>query len=156
MEEIEAELLGGQKLQGTLTAKEVNHILKMKGLEHEFPFFTTVYKCAAARAHSPTSLAARTPPSRTRDSPVRTIASALALALSSHAHVGRRHRRSLHAPTRPTRHFATAGFRTRTRRSPRSRRHRTKGGTPRPTVCVRRQRCRGALLRSKGGQLQRI
>merc|ERR1711920_358838 len=28
----------------TLTAKEVNHILKMKGLEHEFPFFTTVYK----------------------------------------------------------------------------------------------------------------
>jgi len=44
LEEIEAELLGGQKLQGTLTAKEVNHVLKMKGLEHEFPFFTTVYK----------------------------------------------------------------------------------------------------------------
>ena len=33
-----------EALQGTLTAKEVNHILKMKGLEHEFPFFTTVYK----------------------------------------------------------------------------------------------------------------
>jgi glycerol-3-phosphate dehydrogenase (NAD+) len=44
LETIEAELLGGQKLQGTLTAKEVNHILKMKGLENEFPFFTTVYK----------------------------------------------------------------------------------------------------------------
>ncbi|KAL3913735.1 MAG: hypothetical protein SGPRY_007878, partial [Prymnesium sp.] len=44
LETIEAELLGGQKLQGTLTAKEVNHILKMKGLESEFPFFTTVYK----------------------------------------------------------------------------------------------------------------
>ena len=44
LEVIEAELLGGQKLQGTLTAKEVNHILKMKGLESEFPFFTTVYK----------------------------------------------------------------------------------------------------------------
>ena len=44
LDEIEAELLGGQKLQGTLTAKEVNHILKMKGLESEFPFFTTVYK----------------------------------------------------------------------------------------------------------------
>merc|ERR1719460_1685749 len=44
LDTIEAELLGGQKLQGTLTAKEVNHILKMKGLEHEFPFFTTVYK----------------------------------------------------------------------------------------------------------------
>ena len=44
LEEIEAELLGGQKLQGTLTAKEVNHVLKMKGMEKEFPFFTTVYK----------------------------------------------------------------------------------------------------------------
>jgi glycerol-3-phosphate dehydrogenase (NAD+) len=44
LESIEKELLGGQKLQGTLTALEVNHILKMKGMEHEFPFFTTVYK----------------------------------------------------------------------------------------------------------------
>lgn len=44
LEEIEAEILGGQKLQGTLTAKEVNHVLKMKGMEHEFPLFTTVYK----------------------------------------------------------------------------------------------------------------
>merc|ERR1719482_824912 len=31
LDDIEAELLGGQKLQGTLTAKEVNHILKIKG-----------------------------------------------------------------------------------------------------------------------------
>merc|ERR1711912_182094 len=44
LDEIEAELLGGQKLQGTLTAKEVNHVLKMKGKESEFPFFTQVYK----------------------------------------------------------------------------------------------------------------
>jgi len=44
LDQIEAELLGGQKLQGTLTAKEVNHILKMKGMEADFPFFTTVYK----------------------------------------------------------------------------------------------------------------
>merc|ERR1719238_1431769 len=44
LDQIEAELLGGQKLQGTLTAKGVNHILKMKNMEHEFPFFTTVYK----------------------------------------------------------------------------------------------------------------
>ena len=46
LEEIEAEILNGQKLQGTLTAKEVNHVLKMKGLEHEFPLFTQVYKIA--------------------------------------------------------------------------------------------------------------
>ena len=46
LEEIETELLAGQKLQGTLTAKEVNHVLKMKGLEHEFPLFTQVYKIA--------------------------------------------------------------------------------------------------------------
>lgn len=44
LEEIETELLAGQKLQGTLTAKEVNHVLKMKGLEDQFPLFTTVYK----------------------------------------------------------------------------------------------------------------
>eukprot|EP00967_Tisochrysis_lutea_P024127 scaffold27680_cov33-Tisochrysis_lutea.AAC.4 len=50
LEQIEAELLAGQKLQGTLTAKEVNHILKMKGLEHEFPFFTTVYKISYENA----------------------------------------------------------------------------------------------------------
>jgi len=45
-DKIEAELLGGQKLQGTLTAKEVNHVLKMKGKEADFPFFTQVYKIA--------------------------------------------------------------------------------------------------------------
>lgn len=44
LEDIEKELLGGQKLQGTLTAKEVNQVLKMKGLEHEFPLFTAVFK----------------------------------------------------------------------------------------------------------------
>ena len=31
-------------MQGTLTAKEVNHVLKMKGLEKQFPLFTTVYQ----------------------------------------------------------------------------------------------------------------
>merc|ERR1711924_577895 len=55
---IEAELLGGQKLQGTLTAKEVNHILKMKGLEHEFP-------------SSPPSTKSRTRTPRSRPSPTR-------------------------------------------------------------------------------------
>lgn len=38
------DILKGQKLQGTLTAKEVNHVLKMKGMEDKFPFFTQVYK----------------------------------------------------------------------------------------------------------------
>jgi len=43
-DEIEAEVLAGQKLQGTLTAYEVNHVLKMKGMEDKFPLFTMVYK----------------------------------------------------------------------------------------------------------------
>ncbi|PKC16590.1 hypothetical protein RhiirA5_347453 [Rhizophagus irregularis] len=38
------ELLNGQKLQGTLTAKEIYSVLQRKGLEKEFPLFTTVYK----------------------------------------------------------------------------------------------------------------
>jgi len=43
-DEIEAELLGGQSLQGTLTAKEVYHVLKMKGKLDDFPLFVTIYK----------------------------------------------------------------------------------------------------------------
>lgn len=45
-DEIEAELLNGQKLQGTLTAQEVYTILKRTGAEKDFPFFSTVYKIA--------------------------------------------------------------------------------------------------------------
>lgn len=45
-DDIEREILKGQKLQGTLTAKEVNHVLKMKKMEAKFPFFTQVYKIA--------------------------------------------------------------------------------------------------------------
>lgn len=48
---LEAEMLGGQKLQGGLTAKEVNKILKNKRLEKEYiyfnfryPLFTAVYR----------------------------------------------------------------------------------------------------------------
>ncbi|KAI9876374.1 MAG: glycerol-3-phosphate dehydrogenase [Pleopsidium flavum] len=44
IEEVEAKELNGQKLQGTLTAKEVNSFLKGKGLEDEFPLFTAVYR----------------------------------------------------------------------------------------------------------------
>eukprot|EP00798_Chlamydomonas_sp_ICE-L_P022252 gene22252-29322_t len=35
------ELLGGQKLQGTLTANEVYEIIEMRGWELEYPLFTT-------------------------------------------------------------------------------------------------------------------
>lgn len=44
IEEIEEEVLNGQKLQGTSTAREVNEFLKMRGLEGEFPLFTAVYR----------------------------------------------------------------------------------------------------------------
>eukprot|EP00798_Chlamydomonas_sp_ICE-L_P013167 gene13167-30652_t len=42
--DIEEELLGGQKLQGTLTANEVHEIIAMRGWELEYPLFTTVYR----------------------------------------------------------------------------------------------------------------
>ena len=43
-DEIEQELLAGQKLQGTLTAQEVYHVLQMKGMTDKFPLFEAVYK----------------------------------------------------------------------------------------------------------------
>lgn len=47
-EEIEKELLNGQKLQGTLTAAEVFQVLRRTDSAAEFPFFTTVYRIAFA------------------------------------------------------------------------------------------------------------
>jgi glycerol-3-phosphate dehydrogenase (NAD+) len=44
MDELERELLNGQKLQGAATAQEVNNFLKAKGKVHEFPLFTAVYE----------------------------------------------------------------------------------------------------------------
>lgn len=41
---LEQELLHGQKLQGTLTAKEVHDFLAPRGLVNEFPLFETVYR----------------------------------------------------------------------------------------------------------------
>lgn len=41
--ELEVEMLNGQKLQGPETAAEVNYMLKAKGLEDQFPLFTTVH-----------------------------------------------------------------------------------------------------------------
>ncbi|KAJ1339004.1 glycerol-3-phosphate dehydrogenase (NAD(+)) [Batrachochytrium salamandrivorans] len=43
-EVLETELLNGQKLQGSLTSKDVHDILVIKGLVSEFPLFTTVYR----------------------------------------------------------------------------------------------------------------
>jgi glycerol-3-phosphate dehydrogenase (NAD+) len=37
-------LLNGQKLQGPITAAEVNFMLKNKNMENDFPLFTTVHK----------------------------------------------------------------------------------------------------------------
>ncbi|KAJ5717483.1 hypothetical protein N7488_003129 [Penicillium malachiteum] len=44
IEEVERTELNGQKLQGTLTAVEVNKFLKKQGMEDEFPLFTAVYR----------------------------------------------------------------------------------------------------------------
>lgn len=44
IEELEKEMLNGQKLQGPATAAEVHHILQGKDLHHKFPLFTAVYE----------------------------------------------------------------------------------------------------------------
>ncbi|PIK60701.1 putative glycerol-3-phosphate dehydrogenase [Apostichopus japonicus] len=44
LEELEKEMLNGQKLQGTQTAAEVNRMLKEKGLESRYPLFTAIHK----------------------------------------------------------------------------------------------------------------
>ncbi|KAL3276438.1 hypothetical protein HHI36_011821 [Cryptolaemus montrouzieri] len=44
IKQLEDELLNGQKLQGPITAEEVNFMLKSKGMEEKFPIFTTVHK----------------------------------------------------------------------------------------------------------------
>lgn len=43
IEELEKEMLNGQRLQGPETAKEVNILLKSKNLEETFPLFTAVH-----------------------------------------------------------------------------------------------------------------
>jgi len=44
MDQLEQELLNGQKLQGAATAREVNVFLKARGRVTEFPLFTAVYE----------------------------------------------------------------------------------------------------------------
>merc|ERR1712087_117974 len=48
-DEIEAELLGGQKLQGVLTSHEVQVVLRKRGLESRLPLYTTINRiCTGA------------------------------------------------------------------------------------------------------------
>ncbi|KAG5838998.1 hypothetical protein ANANG_G00229690 [Anguilla anguilla] len=44
IEELEKEMLNGQKLQGPATAAEVHHILTLKNMVHKFPLFNAVYQ----------------------------------------------------------------------------------------------------------------
>jgi len=41
-DDLEKELLGGQKLQGVLTSLEVQEVLRKQNLERKFPLFTTI------------------------------------------------------------------------------------------------------------------
>ncbi|KAF9580460.1 glycerol-3-phosphate dehydrogenase [Lunasporangiospora selenospora] len=43
-DQLEQEMLNGQKLQGTSTAKDMFDILSKRGLLHEFPLMTTIYR----------------------------------------------------------------------------------------------------------------
>ena len=45
-EELEKSMLNGQKLQGTITSKDVSVVLKAKGLEKDFPLFTKIHEIA--------------------------------------------------------------------------------------------------------------
>ncbi|KAI3501018.1 hypothetical protein L1887_36848 [Cichorium endivia] len=54
-DELEAEMLQGQKLQGVSTAKEVYEVLKHKGWLEMFPLFTTVHEICTGRL-PPTSI----------------------------------------------------------------------------------------------------
>jgi len=52
--QLEVDLLNGQKLQGPETAAEVNYMLKSKGMEEEFPLFTTVHRICIGEAEPST------------------------------------------------------------------------------------------------------
>lgn len=45
-EQLELEMLGGQKLQGTSTAEDVHKFLKARGEEDRYPLFKAVYSIA--------------------------------------------------------------------------------------------------------------
>jgi len=45
-DKIEADMLNGQKLQGTITSKDVTTVLKTKKAEKDFPLFTRIHNVA--------------------------------------------------------------------------------------------------------------
>ena len=49
-EQVEAELLNGQKIQGTGTAQEVMTILRKNGIEKDYPLLTSIYKISFENA----------------------------------------------------------------------------------------------------------
>jgi glycerol-3-phosphate dehydrogenase (NAD+) len=62
-EEFEKELLGGQKLQGTLTAQEIWPVMKEHKLCERLPLLTTIYEIAF-ESKNPRSIVALTPAKR--------------------------------------------------------------------------------------------
>ena len=48
--QLEAELLGGQKLQGLLTSNEVTEVLRHRQWEARFPLLTTINRIANGQA----------------------------------------------------------------------------------------------------------
>ena len=55
---MERELLNGQKLQGTLTCREVHRLLEQAGALEDFPLFRSVFQIAFEGAPVDTMLAA--------------------------------------------------------------------------------------------------
>ncbi|CEG69801.1 Putative Glycerol-3-phosphate dehydrogenase [NAD ] [Rhizopus microsporus] len=50
IEEVEKEMLNGQKLQGTTTSQEVYHFLSARDMTHEFPLMTAIYRVIYEKA----------------------------------------------------------------------------------------------------------
>eukprot|EP00298_Acanthocystis_sp_HF-20_P000794 c11137_g1_i1.p1 GENE.c11137_g1_i1~~c11137_g1_i1.p1 ORF type:complete len:368 (+),score=126.40 c11137_g1_i1:36-1106(+) len=64
-EELEIEILNGQKLQGTLTSKEVYTVLSSRNLTSHFPLFTVVYEIVYNSLPPSELIRAMTPPTET-------------------------------------------------------------------------------------------
>ena len=47
----QAELLGGQKLQGVLTSNEVQQVLDSRGWQQDYPLFVVIHAIANGRLH---------------------------------------------------------------------------------------------------------